>query len=273
MHALSLLLSVFDWRSRAVLGRNFKVFLRNWKTATFPPAMEPVVYFVAFGIGLATYVGGVPHEGRMVDYGSWVAPGMMAYTAFATPYYEALYSAYVRMFYQKTWDGILATQVEIRHLVWGEILWAGLRGVCNTLVVGIVLSGFAAAGMLSFDFAAIPAVLALAALAGFAFAAFALIFTAIVPAIDHMNYPVFLIGLPLSFVSHTYFPIESQSSVVEALMGLNPLYHLAETFRSLLLDGKLGSHFGAAVGSSFALLVLAYLASYALTRRRVVRDA
>ena len=137
MHALSLLLSVFDWRSRAVLGRNFKVFLRNWKTAMLPPAMEPVVYFVAFGIGLATYVGGVPHEGRMVDYGSWVAPGMMAYTAFATPYYEALYSAYVRMFYQKTWDGILATQVEIRHLVWGEILWAGLRGVCNTLVVGI----------------------------------------------------------------------------------------------------------------------------------------
>src|SRR5690606_21208989 len=207
MHALSLLRSVFDWRSRAVLGRNFKVFLRNWKTAMLPPAMEPVVYFAAFGIGLATYVGGVPHEGRMVDYGSWVAPGMMAYTAFATPYYEALYSAYVRMFYQKTWDGILATQVEIRHLVWGEILWAALRGVSNVTVVTLVLYGFSLAGWLSFDLAALPAVMLLAALAGAAFAAFALIFTAIVPAIDHMNYPVFLIGLPLSFVSHTYFPI------------------------------------------------------------------
>src|SRR5690606_41633605 len=63
------------------------------------------------------------------------APGMMAYTAFATPYNESLYSAYVRMFYQKTWDGILATQVEIRHLLWGEILWAGFRGAANVTVV------------------------------------------------------------------------------------------------------------------------------------------
>lgn len=273
MPALALLLAVFDWRSRAVLGRNLKVFLRNWKTAMFPPAMEPVVYFVAFGVGLASYVGGVPHDGRMVDYPSWVAPGMMAYTAFATPYYEALYSAYVRMFYQKTWDGILATQVEIRHLVWGEVLWAALRGVSNVSVVTLVLYGFSLAGWLSFDLAALPAVMLLAALAGAAFAAFALIFTAIVPAIDHMNYPVFLIGLPLSFVSHTYFPIESQSELVTALMGLNPLYHLAETFRSLVLDGRAGPHLVPAVGLSIALLLAAYLVAYALTARRVVRES
>src|SRR5690606_29285109 len=141
----------------------------------------PVVYFVAFGIGLATYVGGVPHDGRTVDYPSWVAPGMMAYTAFATPYNESLYSAYVRMFYQKTWDGILATQVEIRHLLWGEILWAGFRGAANVTVVALVLAGFSAAGWLRFDLTALPAVLLLTALSGFAFAAFALIFTAIVP--------------------------------------------------------------------------------------------
>ncbi len=28
------------------------------------------------------------------------------------------------MFYQKTWDGILVTQVEVPCVVWGEILWA-----------------------------------------------------------------------------------------------------------------------------------------------------
>jgi lipooligosaccharide transport system permease protein len=273
MPSLALLAAIFDWRSRAVLGRNLKVFLRNWKTAMFPPAMEPVVYFVAFGIGLATYVGGVPHAGRTVDYASWVAQGMMAYTAFATPYYEALYSAYVRMFYQKTWDGILATQVEIRHLVWGEVLWAGLRGVSNVTVVGLVLACFSWAGWLSFDLAALPAILLLTALGGCAFAAFALIFTAIVPAIDHMNYPVFLIGLPLSFVSHTYFPIESQSELVVTFMALNPLYHLAETFRSLMLDGRPGPHLVPAAGLCVGLLVSAYLVSYALTVRRVVRES
>src|SRR5690606_27069838 len=152
-------------------------------------------------------------------------------------------------------------------------LWAYLHGISIVTVVTMVLYGFSLAGWLSFDLAVLPAVMLLAALAGAAFAAFALIFTAIVPAIDHMNYPVFLIGLPLSFVSHTYFPIESQSEIVATFMALNPLYHLAETFRSLMLDGRAGPHLVPAVGLCLALLIAAYLVAYALTVRRVVGES
>ncbi|MCA9629329.1 MAG: hypothetical protein KC766_16760, partial [Myxococcales bacterium] len=116
-------LEVLDWRSLAVLRRNALVYLRNWRTAFFPPAMEPVVFFLAFGLGLRGYVGDLNYRGATISYATYVAPGLIAYTAFGTPFYESLYSAYVRMFYQKTWDGILATQVELPHLVWGEILW------------------------------------------------------------------------------------------------------------------------------------------------------
>ena len=41
-----------------------------------------------------------------------------------------------------------------------------------------------------------------------AFAALGLMFTALVPTIEHMNLPLFLIVLPLAFVSGTYFPVD-----------------------------------------------------------------
>ncbi|MBC7172356.1 MAG: hypothetical protein H5U40_08025, partial [Polyangiaceae bacterium] len=122
------LAAIADWRSRAVLRRNARVYLRNWKTAFFPPALEPLLFFVAFGLGLGSYVGSLEYAGHDVAYASWVVPGLLTYTAFTTAFYEGLYSSYVRMFYQKTFDGILATQVDMPHIVWGEVLWCGMRG-------------------------------------------------------------------------------------------------------------------------------------------------
>ena len=88
-----------------------------------------------------------------------------------------------------------------------------------------------------------------------AIASFALIFTAIVPAIDHMNYPVFLIGWPVSLVSNTFFPVEPKSPALHALMQLNPVYQLAECARGLLVIGNPGSHLGGLLASTALFLV------------------
>src|SRR5690606_22370454 len=95
------------------------------------------------------YVGYINYHHESVSYATWVAPGLLAYTAFSTPFFEALYAAYVRMFYQKTWDGIVATQVELHHIVWGEILWAGFRGMMNTAIVALVLAIFCILGKIT----------------------------------------------------------------------------------------------------------------------------
>ncbi len=225
--------ALFDWRSIAVLRRNALVYLRNWRTAFFPPAMEPVIMFLSLGIGLGGYVtlGG---QGAR-DYPSWLAPGLLAYTAFSTPFFEGLYSAYVRMFYQKTWDGMLATQLEMRHVVWGEILWCGARGAMNACAVSLVLFGFVVAGVVSIQTPLLVATIPIAFVAGLVFGAFALIFTAIVPSIDHMNYPTFLVGIPLGLVSDTYFPLAPSHPAVAWLVELNPVRHLSQTFRGILL--------------------------------------
>ncbi|MGF1466934.1 MAG: ABC transporter permease [Sandaracinaceae bacterium] len=264
------LLAVFDWRSIAVLRRNALVYFRNWRTAFLPPAMEPVIFFLAFGLGLQGYVGAMDYEGTSIGYATYVAPGLVAYSAFGTAYYESLYSAYVRMFYQKTWDGILATQVELPHLVWGEILWSGARSLMNTAVVCFVLGVFTLLGLAELRLEWLLVLPLLAFGAGLCFAAFGLIFTAIVPAIDHMNYPVFLIGIPLSLISNTYFPVASEEPWLQALIELNPVYHLAETARGLLVRGDAGLHPLQLLLTCGIGLVVCALTAMRLTRRRVL---
>lgn len=264
--------SAFDWRARAVLGRNARVYLRNWRTAFLPPAFEPIVFFLALGFGLGGLVGPITVGDRTVDYASFVAPGLVAYTGFTTPFYEALYSAYVRMFYQKTWMGILVTQVELEHIVWGEILWAAVRGAMNGAVVCVAMVILSALGVVSVQLPWLLALPPLCFVAGLLFGAFGLVFTTLVPSIDHMNYPVFLVGWPLSLVSNTVFPVPAERTWVRVLMELNPLYHLAETSRSLLLLGTPGRHLPMLLGETALLLTGTVLVVQRLARRKVLSN-
>lgn len=261
-----------DWRSWAVFRRNARVYLRNWRTAFLPPAMEPILYFLAIGLGLGSYVRALEWEGHTVSYAQFIAPGILAYAAFGTPFFEALYSAYVRMFYQKTWDGILATQVELHHLVWGEILWAGARGAMNSAVVTIVLAGFHIAGVIDIAWWWLPFLPVLCAICGCAFAALALVFTALVPSIDHMNYPAFLIAIPIGFLSNTFFPVEPEQGWIRVAIQINPVYHLAETLRALLITGSAGLGALKLAASVAILTLIAVPLVMRLMRKRVLGD-
>lgn len=261
-----------DWRSWAVFRRNTRVYFRNWKTAFFPPAMEPVIYFLAFGLGLAGYVGTLGWQGRELAYPQFIAPGLLAYTAFGTPFFESLYAAYVRMFYQKTWDGILATQVELEHLIWGEVLWAGARGAMNSGVVAIVLGAFHLAGVIELEWGWLFVLPLVCGLVGCTFAALGLLFTAIVPSIDHMNYPTFLVGIPISLMSNTFFPVQPESVALQVVIRLNPVYHLAETARALLVGGDVAISALWLVGTTLGWMLVLVPIVMRRMRRRVLGD-
>lgn len=265
-----------DWRSRAVFLRNAQVWGRNWRTALIPPAMEPVVSLLAFGFGVGSFVGAMTYQGvagpRSVDYASYMAPGLLAYAMFTSAFFEALYSSYVRMFYQKTWDGILATQVELRHIVWGEITWASARALWNASVVSAVLVALNFAGILHLQLAWLPLLPLLGFAVGWAFGAFGLLFTAVVPSIDHMNYPVFLVGVPLGLVSNTYFPIDQVGPWARTLSQFNPVYHLSETCRAALLGGPVLQPLAMTLVTAAVLLVVCAGAVQMLMRRRVLGE-
>src|SRR6185295_4932976 len=101
-------------------------------------------------------------------------------------------------------------------------------------IVCVVLFAFGLAGKLHLHWAWMPAVIPLLFLASLAFSTMGLYFTAIIPSIDHMTLPFFLVIMPIGFASSTYFPLP-ELPWLQALASINPLNHLAEGLRVLLL--------------------------------------
>lgn len=234
--------AAWAWQSRAVAARHVQVHLRNWHTAALPPILEPLIMLLAFGLGLGSQMAGIAWNGQDLPYLTYLAPGILAYTAFMTAFFQSLFGAYIRMHYQRLWEGQLITQVRLVHVIWGELYWAMLLAVCYAAVVVGVLLIFAWIGWLHCQWALLPLLIPGLATTAIAFAALGLWFTSIVPTIDHMNLPFFIVILPIGFTSSTFFPLPEGIFLLDVWRTINPLHHLAEGARSLLIDGRISPH-------------------------------
>ena len=259
------------WQSRAILGRHVRVHLRNWHTATLPPVCEPLIMLLAFGVGLGAQMGALVWRGQSLNYLHYLAPGILAYTAFMSSFFQSLFGAYIRMHFQNSWEGQLTTQVRLEHVVWGEALWAATLATAYAVIVCLVLAGFGAAGALSLQWGWMPLAIPLMFLASLSFSAVGLYFTSIIPTIDHMSLPFFLVIMPIGFASSTYFPLPD-ITWLKAAAQLNPLHHLAEGLRALLLKGELTMHLPLWAALCLALVSILIPIDMRLLRKRVFVD-
>ena len=269
---MSVFAPAFAWQSRAVVGRHVRVHLRKWHTAMLPPVCEPLIMLLAFGVGLGRQMAGLSWDGKSIDYLTYLAPGILAYTAFMTAFFQSLFSAYMRMHYQKSWEGQLTTQVRLEHVVWGEALWSATMATAYAVMVCLVLLAFGAAGFLHLHWAWLPLAIPLLFIAALAFSSIGLLFTAILPSMDHMGLPFFLVIMPIGFASSTYFPLPDIPGLTQVVQ-INPLHHLAEGLRWLLISGTPTWHLAAAVGLCLLLLAVLVPIDMRLLRRRVFGDA
>lgn len=264
-------LPAFAWQSRAVLARHVRVHIRNWYTATLPPVCEPLIMLLAFGVGLGRQMGTLNWQGLAIDYMHYLAPGILAYTAFMSSFFQSLFGAYIRMHFQKSWEGQLTTQVRLEHVVWGEALWAATLATAYAMIVCLVLIGFGIAGKLTLHWGYLPVAIPFMFVAALSFSAIGLYFTAIIPSIDHMSLPFFLVIMPIGFASSTYFPLPAVPWLT-TVAQVNPLHHLAEGMRGLLLHGELTWHLGASMGLCLLMLLVLIPLDMRLLRKRVFGD-
>lgn len=206
-----------------VMSREVANFRTFWKSTTFSSVLEPVVYLLAFGLGLgATVVNSV--DG--LRYVEFVGTGMVATAVIFSSVFPAMFGTFVKERFQRTYDAILAAPVDVEELVTAEMLWIGLRsGIYGSfpLVVSMLFGLDPAFGML-----VVPLFCVITALG---FAGFGIAVAASVAKIDQFNYVTTLFVTPLFLVAGTFFPIDQLPMGVRVVSQLNPLHHLVELVR------------------------------------------
>jgi len=216
-----------SYRVWKVWKRNKDVFMKTLKVNFLPPLLEPILYLAAFGVGLGIFVGEI--DG--MPYIQFMAPALVAISMMYSSFFECTYSSFVRMYYQKTFDAIIATPVSLDEVIAGEILWGATRSLINS---SIVLGVIAVARLTPSPFFLL--VPPFSFLAGLMFASMAMCFTAIVPNIDSFNYPAFLFITPMVLFCGTFFPITILPATLQFVAQFFlPLTHVMIIGRSLTI--------------------------------------
>lgn len=213
-----------------VWERNLRVYRRTWAISFIPPLLEPVLYLLAFGVGLSALVGSVQYRGAQIHYVTFIAPALLSINTMYNAFFENTYASFVRMYYQKTFDAMLATPLSLEEVITGEIAWGATKSLVATVLMQSVVSLF---GLVEYPQGLL--ILPLAVLGGLAFGSLGMLFTAIVPHIEMFNLPIFLLISPMFLFSGTFFPLEVLPDWVRPLAWALPLTHLVEAFRSLAL--------------------------------------
>jgi lipooligosaccharide transport system permease protein len=210
-----------------VWQRNLTVYKKRWKISFIPPLLEPLFYLLAFGVGLSGLVGSIRYQGSGISYVLFIAPALIGISIMYNSFFETTYDSYVRMFYQKTYDAMMATPLSLEEIITGEIVWGATKSVfAATIMLGVVSS---------FGYIRYPEgllILPLAFLGGIAFGSIGMLFTGIVSNIEMFNLPVFLFISPMFLFSGTFFPIENLPLWAQRIALVFPLTHLVNLTRS-----------------------------------------
>jgi lipooligosaccharide transport system permease protein len=218
------------------------VYQQNWKISFVPPLLEPLFYLLAFGVGLSALVGNIHYQGSQISYIAFIAPALIAINIMNNAFFENTYASFVRMYYQKTFDAMMATPLSLEEIITGEIIWGATKAVIATTIMLGVISLF---GLIRYPEGLL--IIPLAFIGGIAFGSIGMYFTGIVPSIELFNLPVFLFITPMFLFSGTFFPVENLPGWAQYLAVLLPLTHMVNLTRSLslgIIDLSLLTGFG-----------------------------
>lgn len=220
-----------SFQSLRVWQRDADVYFTVWKTEFLPPLLEPILYVFGFGLGLGQLVHEVHYQGRALPYLSFMAPGVLAVAIMFWAFFETTFSSYVRMYYQKTFDAILATPLLVEDVILGELLW----GTTKAMIASVIMLGvLAALGLVAWPTGLW--VIPIAAAGGLLFAGFGLIMTSAVKTISQFNVPMFAFILPMFTFAGTFFPLDVLPQWALVVAWCLPLTHLSLLVRSAVLN-------------------------------------
>jgi len=202
---------------RLLVLRNYMVYRQAWKLF-LTGFLEPVFYLFSIGIGVGQLIDTFEVNGQQIPYAEFVAPGMLAASAFNGALIDMTFNVFFKLKYNKLYDQMLATPLTTGDIARGEIAWGQLRGGAYSagflvvmIAMGLVHSWWA--------ILALPAAL----LIGFAFSAVCMALTTFMKSWQDFD-KITLVQLPLFLFSATFFPITAYGDGVRWVVEATPLY-------------------------------------------------
>lgn len=238
--------------------RNYTTYKRYWKLFV-TGFLEPVLYLLSIGIGVGSLIETFEFNGQAIPYAEFVAPGMLAVSAFNGALLDSTYNVFFKLKYDKLYDQMLATPLTTGDVARGEILWGQLRGAAYSTAFLLVML---AMGLVSSWWAllALPAVL----LIGFAFSAVFMAWTTWMTSFQDFD-KITLVQLPMFLFSATFFPIDAfGDGALRWVVEATPLYRGVVLCRELTTGTP-----GIESAISVVYLVVMGLVGLAVVRRRL----
>jgi lipooligosaccharide transport system permease protein len=203
-------------RLGSVWYRHFRTYTKDIVSNGFPPFMEPLIFLAGMGLGMAGYLPGFAG----MNYVRFLATGLVMTSAMFTASFECTFGTFVRLEFDKVYDGMLAAPLSVADIMTGEALWAGTKGAFFSFAVLVVISAFR---IVTFSTALLTPFVGF--LTGFLFAAIALLVTSWVKNINQFNF--FFTGLlsPMFMFCGTIFPVSNLPRPMQIVEELLPLTH------------------------------------------------
>ena len=210
-------------RLYSVWYRHIRVYNSNFWSNAFPPFFEPLIFLAGLGLGFARYIpdmAGIP-------YIIYLGSGLIVTSAMYTAAFECSYGTFIRLEFDRVYDGMLGAPISAENLIIGEIIFAGTKGFFFSIAVLAVVWGF---GIITHPLSILSAFAGL--LTGLMFATASIYITSFIKNINHFNF--FFTGIlsPMFFFSGVIFPVEELPAAAIPVAEVLPLTHAVRLARA-----------------------------------------
>jgi len=229
------------------------VYRRTWKGTAISSFVAPLFYVVAMGVLLGGFIEVDPAELEgATSYLAFLVPGLLAAHAMQTAVGETTYPVMAMIKWQRIYDSMLATPLQVRDLVLAHLAFVTIRVASTGAVFMLVVAPF---GVFESWWGALLA-FATQVLIGAAFGSMVYAFTTRLSSPEGFGV-LFRLGVfPLFLFSGAFFPIDNLGEVGAFIARLTPLWQGVNLTRMFFLDNV---DWGWAAVNAGVLLVLTLL--------------
>jgi lipooligosaccharide transport system permease protein len=211
------------------------LYRRTWRASVFASFVQPVLFLLAMGIGLGSFVDRAGADVlRGVPYLQFLAPALLASTVMQGSAFEATFPVLAGFRWTRRYHAMYATPLTPAAIAFGQIAWIATRATIVGSIFALVILVLGAARSWQILLAIPVGTLTALAFAG--------------PIASYMSTQrdttafnsIWRFGItPLFLFSGTFFPIEQLPEQIRPIAWLLPLWHGVDLSRALSL-GTIG---------------------------------